>query len=628
MKAFPLVLIMLIVFHTVNSTVQNKISIIPQPVSLKEHSGHFNLPQKIILSAPQGAEIEYVVSFLKARLSEPTGFVVIRVGTKYKLAHIRLVLNETHDSVLGDEGYTLNVTAKGAVVKANKPAGLFYGAQTLIQLLPPAIESETLIKNVSWMVPAVKITDYPRFSWRGMMLDVSRHIFTVDEIKRYIDDMSRYKYNMLHLHLTDDQGWRIEIKSLPKLTETGAWRPERMGPDDELKPYGGFYTHEQIRELVKYAREHFIDIMPEIDVPGHSRAAIASYPELSCTEGAENYGVSDGKPFMNWPNGAAFPPVATIDNTLCPANEKVYDFMDNVITEIAQLFPFKYIHVGGDEAPQNFWEKSTAVQELMKRENLNNYAQVQAYFGQRLEKIVESKGKMMMGWEEMMDGGVFLPNTSLMSWKGVEKGVEASKSGHYVVMSPIQSVYIDLMQGDVSTDPPNYKTVRLNQSYNFNPVPEGADAKYILGGQANLWTEEVCNFRQAQYMTWPRGFAVVDAVWSTGTKDWNEFIRRVENHFVRYDFAEKKYSRAMYDPIVKVLKQDDRFYISLTPEIEGLDIYTSFDNSEPDCFYPKYIGPQLIPQDASRMRIVSYRGKEKIGRMMTIMVEDLKKREK
>ena len=446
--------------------------------------------------------------------------------------------------------------------------------------------------------------------------------------------MVRYKYNMLHWHLTDDEGWRIEIKSLPKLTETGAWRVEKVGNfgefspalPDEPKTYGGFYTQDQIRDIVNYAAERFVQVIPEIDVPGHSLAAVVSYPELSCTEGAEKYTLRAGEPFMDWSQGA--PPIALIDNTLCPANEKVYEFMDKVMTEVAQLFPYPYIHVGGDEAPHNFWQKNPQVQELMKREGLTTIPQVQSYFEKRLEKIIQSKGKKMMGWDEILEGGI-TPTTALMSWRGTKYGIEASRSGHYVVMSPTTYAYIDYMQGDISTEPPVYSSLRLNKAYQFDPVPPEADARYILGGQANLWTEQVYNIRQVEYMTWPRGFAIAESVWSPKEKkNWENFVNKTENHFQRLDYAETKYSPAIYDPIVSVTKKEDKYFVELTTEISGLDIYTSFDNSTPDRFYPLYKAPLLVPTDARLMRIITYRGKVPAGRLMTIRVEDLKKRAK
>ena len=609
-----------------------KFNIIPEPVATVEKSGNFTLPKSVNILRPAGSENDITVNFLKEKLSKATGSTVT-VKSSGK-SDIQLVLNAIADPMIGNEGYILSVRPKKITIRANKPAGLFYGAQSLIQLFPPQIESPTKVINVAWKIPAVEIGDYPRVGWRGLMLDVARHFFTVDEVKQYIDAMVRYKYNMLHWHLTDDEGWRIEIKSLPKLTETGAWRVEKVGNfgefspalPDEPKTYGGFYTQDQIRDIVNYAAERFVQVIPEIDVPGHSLAAVVAYPELSCTEGADKYTLRAGEPFMDWSQGA--PPIALIDNTLCPANEKVYEFMDKVMTEVAQLFPYPYIHVGGDEAPHNFWQKNPQVQELMKREGLTTIPQVQSYFEKRLEKIIQSRGKKMMGWDEILEGGI-TPTTALMSWRGTKYGIEASRSGHYVVMSPTTYAYIDYMQGDISTEPPVYSSLRLNKAYQFDPVPPEADARYILGGQANLWTEQVYNIRQVEYMTWPRGFAIAESVWSPKEKkNWENFVNKTENHFQRLDYAETKYSPAIYDPIVSVTKKEDKYFVELTTEISGLDIYTSFDNSTPDRFYPLYKAPLLVPTDARLMRIITYRGKVPAGRLMTIRVEDLKKRAK
>lgn len=620
----------LLVLSSFGQRSSGDISIIPEPVSVIKKSGHFVLPENVTVSVPSDEGIGFISAKLVETLSTATGNTV-QIKQNDTKSDIVLSLNKNHDNILGDEGYRLVVSEGRITIEANNLAGLLYGSQTMFQLFPPQIESKTLVKGVEWSAPAVEITDYPRVGWRGQMLDVSRHFFTVGEVKQFIDNMVKYKYNLLHWHLTDDEGWRIEIKSLPKLTEIGAWRVEKIGTfnyfsdplPDEPKNYGGFYTHEEIREIVEYAAERFIDVMPEIDVPGHSLAAIASYPELSCTEDAVNYNVRAGEPIMDW---SQHPPLGLVDGNMCPANEYVYEFMDKVLTEVAELFPFEYIHTGGDEAPHNFWEKSEEVAELMKREGLKNMFEVQSYFGKRLETIVLSKGKKMMGWDEILEGGI-TPTTSLMSWRGIEYGIEASKSGHYVVMSPIDYVYIDLMQGDESTEPFVYNTLRLNQVYKFDPIPEGADANFILGGQANLWTEQIYNIRQLEYMAWPRAFAVAESVWSPKeNKDWNKFVNKIEAHFDRFDYAQTKYSPAMYDPIVSVRRDGDKFFVSLDTEIEGLDIYTSFDSSTPDNFYPVYSEAQEIPKDASLMRIITYRDNKPIGRLMSIAVENLKKR--
>lgn len=612
---------------------QNKkeIAIIPEPVSLTVTNGRFSLPQTVVIEAGTQPELKQTVAFLTQRLSVPTGRQV-QVSNAASSATIRLMLNKTADKAIGKEGYQLSVTPSQIAVKANNPAGLFYGVQTLLQLFPPQIESAEAVQNIAWEAPCVEITDYPRFGWRGLMLDVSRHFFTKEDVKKYIDEMVRYKYNLLHWHLTDDEGWRIEIKGLPKLTEVGAWSVKKEGyfgtftppTADEPRNYGGFYTQEDIKEVIQYAKERFVDILPEVDVPGHSLAAIAAYPELSCTEGADKYRVRSGEQIMDWSRGA--PPIALVDNTLCPANEKVYEFMDKVITQVAQLFPFEYIHLGGDEAPHNFWEKSSAIKALMQKEKLKNMEQVQGYFTRRVEKIVQAKGKKLIGWDEILEGGIN-PSAAIMSWRGMKSGIEAAKEKHEVVMSPTTYAYIDYMQGDPIMETRIYASLRLKKSYEFDPLPEGVDPKYIKGGQANLWTEQVYNRRQAEYMTWPRGWAIAESVWSPKEKkNWNHFVNRVEKHFERKDIAEVKYAPSMYDPIFAISKEGNDIKVALSTEVESLDIYYSFDNSFPDRFYPKYTAPLTPPKDAAALKVITYKGKEPVGRMMVMPIEEIKRR--
>lgn len=611
--------------------VKQAISVIPEPVSIVEKGGNYNIPEEVVVFVSNGEKSDYLKKLIEDKLTTAPGKRVSFTNSD-KNADIALLLNKRENKQIGEEGYVLIVNGDKVTIEANKRAGLIYGLQTLFQLLPPQIESDKKEDNVVWQIPQLEVIDYPRVGWRGLMLDVSRHFFTVEEVKRYIDNMVKYKYNMFHWHLTDDEGWRIEIKSLPKLTEVGACRTEQIGwfgnfsqPNpDAPKNYGGYYTQEEIKDVVNYALERNIQIMPEIDVPGHSSAALAAYPELSCFPESGDHFVRTGATFLDWNTGGR--PEAIYENTLNPANEIVYDFLDKVITEVSALFPFEYIHTGGDEAPYTFWEKSSDVKELMKREKLNNMAEVQSYFGKRVEQIILSKNKKMMGWDEILEGGI-TPTTGLMSWRGIEHGIEASNSEHFVVMSPTNYVYIDYMQGDITTEPRVYASLRLNQTYKFDPIPEGANEKYILGGQANLWTEQIYNIRQAEYMTWPRAFAVSESLWSEkSNKDWHRFVLKTEQHFTRFDYAKTKYSPAIYDPIVSVSKKGDDYFVKLIPEIDGLEIYTSFDASTPDNFYPKYTEPQLIPRDADIMRIITYREGKPIGRLMSIQVEDLKKR--
>lgn len=630
MKQISLLLTSFLIGTMVIAQTPDDIAIIPQPVSLEKKSARFVLSSQTKVAADvKNADVQRVVRLFTDKVKTATGYTLATAAPAVKANAIGFTLNKTADKAIGKEGYTLDVTATGVQVTANDAAGLFYGVQTLLQLLPKEIESKTVVKKASWVIPGVHITDYPRFAWRGLMFDVARHFFTKQEVKNYIDDMVKYKYNLLHLHLTDDQGWRIEIKSLPKLTEVGAWRVEKTGTfgtftppaENEPRTYGGFYTQDDLKELVKYAADRFVNILPEVDVPGHSMSVVAAYPELSCTPGT--YRVNSGEKFMQWGDGTFS---ALVDNTLCPANEKVYETLDKVFTEVAQLFPFEYIHMGGDECAKNFWEKSDAIKALMQKENLKDMHEVQSYFVKRVEKIIESKGKKMLGWDEILEGGL-APNAAVMSWRGSKGGAEAAKMQHEVVMSPNNNVYIDLMQGDVAIEPPVYKTVLLTNSYAFEPVPEGVDPKFIKGGQANLWTEQIYNMRHAQYMTWPRAFAVSESVWSPKEKkNWNDFIRRVESHFTRFDVAEIKYAPSMYDPIFNASKDGEQLKVEMSTEVEGLEIYYSFDNSFPDRFYPKYTQALKVPVDAVNLKVITYRGKQPIGRMVVMAVAELKKR--
>jgi len=604
-----------------------KIAIIPEPVKMVRSRGYYKIPDRITVSIPNRADLKQTSESVLGKLAATGKTVALsNSGT----AAIRFVLNTTEDKELGSEGYRLSVKSGGILISANKAAGLFYGSQTLWQLLPQEIVAKNPVKGVNWQAPLVEITDYPRFGWRGLMLDVSRHFFTKKQVEDFIDVMVQYKFNLIHLTLANDEGWRIEIKSLPRLTSVGAWNVKREGyfgtfapiPADEKRNYGGFYTQEDMRELIRYAQDRFVNILPEIDVPGHSMAAIVAYPDLSCTPGADKYQVISGEKFMDWPG-----PKALKDNTLCPANEKVYVFLDTVYSEIAALFPFPYIHVGGDECAKNFWEQSDQIKALMARENLKNMEEVQSYFEKRVEKIVESKGKKMIGWDEILEGGL-APNAIVMSWRGIKGGIAAAKMGHQVVMSPTTYVYLDYMQGDAISEPHVYATLRLNKTYEFEPVPEGVESKYILGGQANLWTEQVQNIRHMQYMVWPRSLAVSESLWSPKeNKNWNWFANKVEKNFGRMDLQNIKYARTMFDPIFTVSKDaSDSLVITLSTEVQGLNIHYSFDNSHPDNFYPVYKEPLKVPKDAVMLKVITYRGDMPMGKQIDMPIEELRKR--
>lgn len=603
-------------------------NIIPAPVRYTSSDASFIFNDQVTVDVQtKKADVKSIADYFVASLKDKG--LTLKQGSvpKPDKEHrsISISLNNKPNDVIGDEGYTLSVTDAIIEVKANTPQGIFYAIQTLWQLLPPAFSDAQ-----SASVGGCFITDYPRFKWRGLMLDVSRHFFTKEEVKKYIDVMAQYKFNTFHWHLTDDNGWRIEIKSLPKLTEVGAWRVERFGrfgnretpKPGEPTPYGGFYTHDDIREIIQYAAERQITIVPEIDVPGHSMAALAAYPELSCKK--EPKMVNPGTSFSEWYGNGKFKML--VENTLNPSDEKVYDFLDKVFTEVAALFPAPYIHVGGDEAYHGFWEEDPNCKALMKKNNLKDGHELQSYFMKRVEKIITKNGKKMIGWDEILEGGL-APGAAVMSWRGMKGGIEAAKLGHDVVMSPTTFAYLDYTQGDRSIENPIYADLSLRKSYEFEPVPEGVDSKYILGGQANLWTEQIPTLRYAFYMTYPRALATAESVWSgKEKKDYDNFITRVETHFDRFDALQLNISKAVLDPIVKVRMENGKLTCTLACDVRGADTFYTLDNTFPDKYSPKFTGAFEIPEGEVTLKVITYRDGKPLGRMLSIKREDLVKR--
>ncbi len=603
------------------------IQLIPQPVEIQQSEGVFVLTKTSTIGF-DSQESRKIAEMLSQKLNRSTGFSF--KPQQDKAGSIQFNLNKAPVAQIGKEGYTLVSSSKGVVITANKPAGLFYGMQTLLQLLPEEIESKTPI-TITWSVPSVKITDYPRFGWRGIMLDVSRNFFTKEEVKLYIDQIARYKYNTFHWHLTDDNGWRIEIKSLPRLTEVGAWRVPRFGQfgqraepkKGEAATVGGFYTQADIKEIIQYAQDRNVTIVPEIDVPGHSMSAIAAYPELSCTKDPDTK-VNPGSSFSEWYNDGTFKML--IDNTLNPSDEKVYEFLDKVFTEMAVLFPNPYIHVGGDECYKGFWTKDPGCQALMKKMNMTHPEELQAYFMKRVEGILKAKGKKLIGWDEILEGGIG-PEATVMSWRGIKGGIEAAKLGHDVVMTPTTFAYLDYQQGEQTIEPPIYSNLRLSKCYSYETVPEGVDAKYILGGQGNLWTEQVVTLHHAEYMTWPRGWALAEDFWSPKeSKNWANFVLRVEKQFERAEIEGVNYSPAIYDAIINVRGKEGEMTLEMDSEVPGLDIFYTIDGAMPNIYSIKYSNPFKLPSGPITVRVITYRNGKQIGHLVTLRPEDLKKR--
>jgi len=591
------------------------VHIIPIPVALTVSQGFFQLNNStaIISKSSQTAEVANLMANL---LNVPTGFQLSVNKSQSNIKNNKISLQLVANSMLGDEGYTLNVSPELIQIEANKPCGLFYGLQTMMQLLPAAIESKEAVNSVKWEIPYVRILDYPRFGWRGLMLDVSRHFFSKQFIERYIDEMVKYKMNVFHWHLSDDNGWRIEIKGLPKLTDIGAWRVPRTGTWGTFDPahpgekatYGGYYTQEDIREVVAYAKKRFVTILPEIDVPGHSRALISAYPGLSCTK--LRYAVEPGTRYFR-----------EDDNSLCVANDSIWLILDKIFTQVAALFPGEYIHVGGDEVHAEYWENDPREQALMKREGITSLEGLQRYFEKKLEKIIASKGKKMIGWYEI--DHQLTSDAALMSWNSISAGIEAIKMGHHVVMAPTRYCYLDSEQG------------RVSDCYQFEPVPDGVDPKYVLGAQGCLWTERVPNERQAEYMTWPRSMALAEVFWSPKSRqNLNDFLKRMQCRFDYLDTEKVKYSRSGYDPVItgisggRICQEcDDSTKVNITTEIPGLDIFYTFDGTNPDNFYPRYKGKPLgIPKGASEIRVVTYSKGKPVGRQVNCLLTDVGQR--
>jgi len=624
MKTKILTVFLFVILQQINA--QN--IIIPTPVSYTSNNTTFTIENKININKNyKDKQVNIYTNLFKDFLFKQG--INLKNKTDKNIKYINIGHLKNYNKELGKEGYLLKINNKEIQLLANKPAGIFNGLQTLQQLFKTALIKSN--NKLPAKIEGCNIKDYPRFAWRGLMLDVSRNFYNADQVKSYIDKMSQYKFNVFHWHLTDDQGWRIEIKSLPKLTQVGAWRVKRYGKFGSQRPYpkkgekateGGFYTQEQIKDIIKYAADRNITILPEIDVPGHSMAALAAYPELSTKK--EPKFVAPGSKFSKWYGNGKFKML--IENTLNPIDENVYKFLDKVFTEVAALFPGKYIHMGGDEAYHGYWTEDPKVQKFMKKNNIKDGDELQSYFVKRVEKIINSKGKKMIGWDEILKGGL-AKGAAVMSWRGMKGGIKAAKMGHEVVMTPTTYAYLDYMQGDASVENKIYASLSLKKSYKFEPVPEGVNPKYILGGQANLWTEAVPTLPFAFYMTYPRAFVTSETLWSPkNKKNWQGFIGRVENQFKIFDKEKTNISKAVYDPIVKVYNDGNNLMCKLTNNIPNTQIYYTINNTYPVQFGLKYTKAFKIPNGDLKLRAQTFRNGKPIGRTLIIPRKELEKR--
>lgn len=570
-KIFPLLIVLITSFLTIANAQDNgpNMGIIPAPVSIKKNPGTFSLSQQtsIVADSPENKAVLFLADYLH---SKKMLNIQPKANSGDEITN-SIVLTSSGTDGLPAEGYRLTITPEKIII-AGKGAGLFYGIQTLIQLIP--VEG-----RASLILPCVQIEDYPRFGYRGMMLDVCRHFFSVEFIKKYIDLLAAYKFNTFHWHLTDDQGWRIEIKKYPRLTTIGSQRAEtvignyhdRTPQQYDNTPYGGYYTQDQIRDVVKYAADRYITIIPEIEMPGHSEAALAAYPELSC-DPSRNYKVSE-----TW---------GVFYDVYCPS-EKTFSFLQDVLTEVMDLFPSKYIHIGGDEVPKNVWKESAYCQKLIKTLNLKDENGLQSYFIQRMEKFVNSKGRHIIGWDEILEGGLS-PNATVMSWRGEAGGIAAAQQNHDVIMTPGSGgLYLDAAQGKLSDEPVGIGGYSpLKKTYNYNPTPASLtpdQQKHILGAQANLWTEYIATEAKADYMLLPRLLAVSELTWTPlANKNYNDFANvRLPYHLAWLDKNDFDYRVPPAIGAVDTIIFGSQLNAQLKPSVIGAKVFYTIDGYTP-----------------------------------------------
>lgn len=581
------------------------INVIPLPQTLVPQQGRFVLKNGLVLGAST-PKAKHVAQYFADKIAQASGYTVFVKDQ----GDISLVLDGT---IVGDEAYSLQVTPEKVSIAALTEQGLFYGMQTFMQLLPAEIESRKKMEGIDWSAPAVSISDSPRFSYRGLHVDPCRHFMTVEEMKRQIDVLALFKINRLHWHLTEDQGWRIEIKKYPRLVEIGSRRIDGEGIE-----YGGFYTQEEVKDIVKYAEDRFITIVPEIELPGHELAAIAAYPELSCTG-------EDITPRVIW---------GVEDIVMCPGKELMFEFLEDVFDEIIELFPGQYIHIGGDECPKSSWEACVLCQKRIRELGLKSDAKhtaeqrLQSYVVQRMEKYLATKGKRIIGWDEILEGGL-AETATVMSWRGEEGGIAAALAEHDVIMCPgSKGYYLDFYQGDSKIEPVSiggYSS--LETTYSFNPVPDiltviGKE-KYILGVQANVWSEYLYTNDLREYMTFPRALAMAETAWtSLDRKDYKDFERRINNAYVRLDGHGINYHIPLPEQPggscnrVAFIDSVSLVFTTSRPEVM---VYT-LDGSEPDAQSATYSAP-IIFKNTGTLKIATLLPSGKLSPVRTIEVE-------
>ena len=583
----------------------NTYSVIPYPNSLVPEEGTFafNKKTKMICTLSLDSASQEVVRNFSALLNNVAGLKTECIVEEEK-GEKNIVFFDL-DTSIADEGYSLDIDPSNIIIKASSAAGFYYAVQSLKQLLPIAVYGDKESDSVEkWEVPCAHIDDAPRFSYRGMHLDVARHFFSVDEVKRYIDLLAMHKLNVFHWHLTDDQGWRIEIKKYPKLTEIGSIRKHTMVKKNfdqyDNTPYGGYYTQDQIRDIVNYAKERFITIIPEVDLPGHMVAALASYPSLGCTGGPyEVQGVWGVHP-----------------DVLCAGKEETYEFVTDVLSEVIELFPSRYIHIGGDECPKDRWKKcplcQARIQKLGLKTDKEHTAEerLQSYFMTRVEKFLNENDRQIIGWDEILEGGA-APNATVMSWRGTDGGVQAAKLRHNVVMTPNTYLYFDYYQSeDTQTEPLAIGSyVPLERVYDFEPVPDTLDndsKKYILGAQANLWTEYISDFKQVEYMLLPRLDALSEVQWTRPeNKNWVNFLDRLQHNIQVYDLKGYNYGKHIFgiNPEYRIIPEKHCIEVTLRTQGDA-PVYYTLDGTVPTEKSTRYTQPIELTENTDLKAIV------------------------
>jgi len=584
-------------------------SLIPAPVSIEYQRGHFVLSNQTALNSEN--EFRELAAYLQNQVAGLTG-IALKANETSPPNAIHL---QQDRSLQSDEAYQLKIADNRIEISAKKKAGVFYGIQTLLQIITEASHFQA-VDTV--LIRKLTITDYARFKWRGMHLDVSRHFFPVDFILKYIDILALHKINVFHWHLVDDQGWRIEIKRYPKLTRQGAWR-KGTGQEPwtyfvepataDAPQYGGFYTQDEIKRVLKYAAQRHITIVPEIEMPGHSWAAIYAYPELSCS----------GIP---WKKSPEVP--FEFSDPYCAGNEKTFEFLENILAEVIELFPSEYIHIGGDEAKKTPWEKCPKCQQRMQSEGLNSTEELQSYFIKRIEKFITSKGRKLIGWDEILEGGL-APTAAVMSWRGETGGIEAAEQNHYVVMTPNQYTYFNSLQADTTFKAgAEGDLLSLKKVYHYDPLPQGLakeKQKFILGAQGCLWTENVPTTEVAEYQLLPRLCALAEVVWSpTEKKDFLRFRKRMKAHYHRLSQAGFNYFVDAPAGFTSETVFLNEVSVTLTNPLNYGDIFYSLDGQEPTQSSLKYSQPIKLTQNATiKAKIILPTGKESYTKTGTFL---------